>query len=396
LLGSFTASVDTLTRSEPLFHARNVERIDLYPHLALPVSLGGWTIRPQIAGRETFYSRSELLPGTFNGSVSPTLEPDSLNRTDFEAGIEVRPPAVEREFTAPWLEKLVGGEVRHTIEPELEYRYVTGINNFNSVLRIDQTDVASNTNELEYGLTQHLFARNSRTHPCGDNEAQTADGACGGGPLDWLTWKISQKFFFNNNFGGAVIDGQRNVLTTSLDLTGAAFLAGPRSASPIISRLRVDPTATTDVQWDLDYDPKAGRINSSDIFATFQRGDFRLSAGQFKLNSLDVATTTEPVTSQQNIAAAITNYNQARLALSYGNSAHAGFGIGISGGYDFVQNELQFGTAQATYNWDCCGVSVGYRRYTLGSVRNEGQVIYSVTLAGVATAGNLRRQEKIF
>jgi LPS-assembly protein len=396
LLGGFTASVDTLTRSEPLFHARNVQRIDLHPRLAFPISLGGWTIRPQIGARETFYTRSESLPSVFNGGVSPTLQPGSLNREDFEAGVDIRPPAVERDFTAPWLERLAGGEVRHTIEPELQYRYVNGIDNFNSILRIDEVDIASNTNELEYGLTQRLFARNSRTHPCRDNEPQTSDGRCGGGPIDWLTWKVSQKFFFNPNFGNAVLDGQRNVLATSLDLTGAAFLDGPRSISPVISRLRVDPAANTDVQWDLDYDPKGGRINSSDIFATYQYGQVKITAGQFKLNAFDASTTTGPVTSPQNIAAAITSYNQARLAVSYGNSAHAGFGIGISGGYDFVQDDLQFGTAQATYNWDCCGISLGYRRYSLGTIRNEGQLVYSITLAGVATAGNLRREEKVF
>jgi len=398
LLGGFNVSIDTLTRSEPLFHARNVERIDLYPHLALPMSLGGWTIRSEIAGRETFYTRSEILPSASptSGGISPTEEPANLNREDFEASVEVRPPAVERDFSAPWLEKLLGSNVRHTIEPDLHYRYVTGINNFNSVLRIDQVDVVSNTNELEYGLTQHLFVRNSRTHPCRDDEAQTATGICGGGPVDWLSWRIAQRFFYNSNFGGAVIAGERNVLATTLDLTGAAFLYGPRSISPVISRLRVKPTASSDIEWDLDYDPKAGRINSSDVFATYQRGDIRVSAGQFKLNALDVNSNPGPVTSPANVTAAVTNYNQARLAVSYGNSAHAGFGVGISGGYDFVQDQLQFGTAQATYNWDCCGVSIGYRRYSLGTVRNEGQVIYSVTLAGVATAGNLRRAEKIF
>jgi LPS-assembly protein len=398
LLGGFNVSVDTLTRSEPLFHARNVERLDLHPHLALPISLGGWTIRPEIGARETFYSRSEILPSASptSGNISPTEESATLNREDFEASVEVRPPVVERDFSAPWLEKLLGSDVRHTIEPDLEYRYVTGINNFNSVLRIDQIDVVSNTNELEYGLTQHLFVRNGRTHRCRDDEAQTATGICGGGPIDWLSWRIAQKFFYNSNFGGAVIEGQRNVLATTLDLTGAAFLYGPRSISPVISRLRVRPTGSAEVEWDLDYDPKAGRINSSDVFATYQRGDIRVSAGQFKLNALDVNSTPGPVTSPANVTAAITNYNQARLAVSYGNSAHAGFGVGISGGYDFVQEQLQFGTAQATYNWDCCGISVGYRRYSLGTVRNEGQVIYSVTLAGVATAGNLRRAEKIF
>ena len=72
LLWGFQSSMDVLTRSEPAtdlvtgspasFHARNVFRLDLYPHLALPFSLGGWTFRPEVGARETFYSESEKLP----------------------------------------------------------------------------------------------------------------------------------------------------------------------------------------------------------------------------------------------------------------------------------------------------------------------------------------------
>ena len=49
--------------------------------------------------------------------------------------------------------------MKHTIEPEVTYRYVAGIDNFLNVLRFDDVDVASDTNELEYGVTQRLFLR---------------------------------------------------------------------------------------------------------------------------------------------------------------------------------------------------------------------------------------------
>ncbi|AXC11305.1 Outer membrane protein Imp, required for envelope biogenesis / Organic solvent tolerance protein precursor [Acidisarcina polymorpha] len=391
LLGSFAVSLDTLTRSEPLFHARNLERIDLHPRLALPLGFGGWNIRTEIGGRETFYSKSELLPSTLNGEVSPTLQPGSLNRADFETDVDLRPPVVQRDFSAPWMEKLFGGDVRHTIEPDLHYRYVTGVGNFNSVLRVDNVDIVSNTNEIEYGLTQRFFVRNTATHPCRDDEPQTPSGMCGGGAIDRVSWQLAQKYFFDSDFGGAVTEGARNVLATTLDFSGAAFLEGPRSSSPVISRLRLATTSSSDVQWDLDYDPKVGRINSSNIFADLHYGDLHVAAGQFKLVSLDA-----PVTSPQTVTAAVTRYNQARLSLSYGNSKHAGFGAGVNGGYDFIHEQVQFGTIQASYNWDCCGISVGYRRYSLGPARDESQMVYSITLAGVATAGNFRQSEKVF
>jgi LPS-assembly protein len=391
LLWGFSAATDVLTRSEPMFHARNVFRLDLHPRLALPFSFDGWTVRPEIAARETFYTKSELLPSIFNGEISPTLEPASLNRTEFEAGVDVRPPVLQRDFTSPWLEKLLGGDVRHTIEPDIHYRFVTGVHNFNSVLRVDEVDVVSNTDELEYGLTQRLFVRNTAGHPCNDDEAQTPSGLCGGGTVDWLSWNVAQKYFFNQNFGGAVIPGLRNVLAATLDFTGTAFLNGPRPYSPVISRLRLRTSSATDVEWDVDYDTKSGRLNSTNMLATYRHDQYNFSIGEFKLNTLQT-----PVTSAQNVTSAVTRFNQLRLLATYGNPGARGFSIGSNAGYDIVQDAIQFGGIETTYNWNCCGISAEYRRYALGQVRNENQYLFSFTLAGIGTAGNLRRAVRIF
>ena len=102
------------------------------------------------------------------------------------------------------------------------------------------------------------------------------------------------------------------------------------------------------------------------------------------------------MTSAQNVSTAITNYNQLRLLFTYGNPLRTGFSIGTNAGYDFVQGALQFGGIESSYNWDCCGLSAEYRRYALGSVRNENQYLFSFTLAGVGTAGNLKRAVRIF
>ena len=64
--------------------------------------------------------------------------------------VDIRPPVLERTFNVPksgsWL---FGDQVRHTIEPEINYRNVHGIDNFLSVLRFDDVDLASNTDELQ-------------------------------------------------------------------------------------------------------------------------------------------------------------------------------------------------------------------------------------------------------
>ena len=52
------------------------------------------------------------------------------------------------------------------------------------------------------------------------------DKVCGGETVDWLTWRVGQKYFFDPDFGHAVTPGTRNVLDTTLDLSGVAFLRG--------------------------------------------------------------------------------------------------------------------------------------------------------------------------
>jgi LPS-assembly protein len=65
-------------------------------------------------------------------------------------------------------------------------------------------------------------------------------------------------------------------------------------------------------------------------------------------------------------------------------------------GFDADHGSLQYATAQTSYNWDCCGLSLEYRRFALGSVRNENQYRFSFTLSNVGAFGNLRRQERLY
>ena len=98
-------------------------RLDFYPHLSLPLAAGGWSIVPEVALRDTFYTISQIPDLTGARSGTPTISHDSLNRTDVEASVDIRPPALERDFALPGWNR----ELRHVIEPELTYRYVGGI-----------------------------------------------------------------------------------------------------------------------------------------------------------------------------------------------------------------------------------------------------------------------------
>jgi len=89
-------------------------------------------------------------------------------------------------------------------------------------------------------------------------------------------------------------------------------------------------------------------------------------------------------------------FNQFRLLLGYGHSGKQGFSAATNVGFDAKLGFLQYAAVQTTYNWDCCGVSLEFRRFALGSVRNENQYRFTFALANLGSLGNLRRTERLF
>jgi LPS-assembly protein len=376
------SSLDYLSRAEPHFHARNVGRFDFYPHLSLPISEGGWSVTPEFAMRDTFYSASQVPDLTGARGGTPTLSRDSLNRADVEARVDIRPPAIERDFS-------VGGgrwDLRHVIEPELIYRFVTGIGaREQKVLLVDTNDIATDTNEASLSLTQRFYVRPTTARHCEPEETDSA-GECPAKPREWASWQIAEKFYIDPNFGGAIIRDRRNVFASTLDLTGIAFLTGPRNFAPLISRVRFQAIDNLRIEWDMDWDPKTGRLDSDNIFAGYSWGNTTIGIGHAMLNAVD----------ENNGVASTIQSQQIQPFVSIGKQSRVGFNLAANAGYDFVQNSLQYGGVEAAYNWNCCGLTFGYRRFELGSIRDETQYLYSFTLANFGSVGDIRRSNSVF
>jgi LPS-assembly protein len=376
------SSLSYLNRSEPRFHARNVGRIDFYPHLSLPFAAGGWSVVPEAALRDTFYSISQIPDLTGARSGTPTISHDSLNRSDVEASVDIRPPAIERDFALTGWNR----ELRHVIEPELTYRFVGGIGaQARNVLLVDTTDIAANTNEVGFSLTQRFYLRPIGQQHCAPEDVQPS-GDCPSKPREWASWQIAQKFFIDPNFGGALIPNRRNVFDSTLDLTGIAFLTSSRNFAPLTSRLRFEAIDNLRIEWDLDFDPKNGRLDSDNLFAGYSWGRTTVGVGHALLNAVD----------ENGSAASTIQSQQLQPFLSIGKPSGAGFNLAANAGYDFVLGQLQYGGAQATYNWNCCGLTFGYRRFQLGSVRDETEYLYSFTLANFGSVGDIRRSNSVF
>jgi LPS-assembly protein len=375
------SSISYLGRSEYGFHVRNMGRFDLYPHLSLPLVGGGWSVVPEVALRETFYTGSQDPDLTGTNGGTPTVSHDALSRSDFEASVDLRPPALERDFT------FGDRELRHVIEPELLYRFVGGIGvKARNVPLIDPADIATNTNEVGFSLTQRFYARAKNAQPCTTADSDTVS-ICPTQPREWASWQIAQKYFLNPTFGGAIIPDRRNVFDTTLDLTGIAFLTDARNLSPLVSRMRFEAINNLRIEWDMDYDPKAGRLDADNVLAGYSFGKTTVGLGHSLLNAVD----------EKGSAASILQSQQLQPFVEIGKPNAVGFNLAANGGYDFVNRAVQYAGVQAVYNWNCCGLSLGYRRFSLGAVRDETQYLYSFTLANFGSAGEgLSRSKTVF
>ncbi len=385
------SSLGYLNRSEPSFHSRNVVRLDVYPHLSMPFTAGGWSFDPEVALRDTAYtiSQTPTLTGSF---TVPTIDHSALNRADLEASVDIRPPALERDFELPMWHR----ELRHVIEPELTYRYVGGIGaQTRNVLLFDTTDIATDVNEAGFSLTQRFYLRPTDSRPCKTDDDDDGTGqACPNAPREWAAWQIAQEYFIDPNFGGAVIPGRRNVFDATLDLMAPTFLTSPRNIAPVVSRMRFEAIDNLRVEWDLDYDSIAGCIAANNLFAGYSFGRTTLGIGHALLNAPD-----EQTSSVSSVATVIKS-QQLQPFFEFGKQSGNGFNLAVNGGYDFVQHEVQYAGVQAVYNWNCCGLTAGYRRYELGTVgstsRDETQWLYSFTLANFGAVGDIRRANSVF
>jgi LPS-assembly protein len=412
---SFDASFGGLSRSEPRsasgalgLHTGELARFDVNPEISLPLLFHGWSLRPALTLHDTYYSE-RLVPAPQSSVVGS----DSINRPALETAVELRPPALERVFQREFL----GRKWKHVIEPIATYRFITGVNNYSQILHFDERDILSDTHEVEYGFVTRLYAK--RTTSSSDDCAPvmsllTVGGAAPEQGMPWqhinnlqtapcqprpavrevATWEIAQKYYLDPNFGGALVTGQRNVFTSTVDLTGIAFVTQPRHLSPIVSRLKVETSDRTDTEWDLDYDFQLNRVNASTLLANYHFGAFTVGGGDAILQ-IPIAGITAGSTSITN-PALTTKFNQFRIALGYGQTNKRGFSAASSFGIDTDTGLLQFATAQTTYNWDCCGTTVEYRRYSIANVRNENLFRFTFTLANIGSFGNLRRQERLY
>jgi len=122
-----------------------VERSEIAPTVTIPFHWGPWLdVTPMFTLRSTHYG-GQLLNGAFSDQ--------GFFRTTEEFSLDIRPPTLERVWSHS------GTKWKHVIEPDITYQLVNGVTNFARFLRFDEDETLTDTNEIEYGITQRLYRR---------------------------------------------------------------------------------------------------------------------------------------------------------------------------------------------------------------------------------------------
>jgi LPS-assembly protein len=354
---SYDTAVDALSRTDvQLSTSPAVQRFDFYPRVTLALKkFGGVSFTPSFGLRETFYS-DRVDP------ESPTgIAPGNLVRSAFDFRGELSGPGLQRIFD------FGGKRYKHVIEPEVTYRYITGIDELNQTIRFDERDIVSDTNEVEYSVVNRFFSKRA-----------TSDG--GTTTSEFLSVRVGQKYFFDPTFGGALIPGRRNVFYPLNTLSAFAYEDSYRRFSPVISRIRFTPAQSYSVDFRMDYDQQVHRFRAASVTGSVYHSNSFVALTYYNTSNL-------PPTQFPS--------EQIRAIVGYGNSFRRGFNAALGINYDFRSNTLQHNISQVAYNWDCCGVALELRKFNFG-LRQETQLRFSFSLKNIGSFGNLRKQERLF
>ncbi len=367
---SFDSALEGVRRSETsadqfkLKTPSVVQRLDFFPRLTFPLkSFAGFTVTPSLGLRSTFYSDS-LDP------VTRQVTGQNLFRNYVDVDVDVRPTALAKVYRhkdgAAWF--------KHIIEPFIEYRRIEGIDEFDRTLRVDERDVIAETNEVGIGISNSILVKRSP----GEGQAPQ--------PHEFLNLTLTQKYFFDPTFGGALRDGERNQFFPINTLGGFSFGALRRDMSPLNLRARVRPTQNIFADVRLNYDTKYHDLRDFIFGAGLTKGIFSISQSWFYTRRIAV--------DQFKFDPSTLPGNQMDISAFIGNPSKGPYG-GFTISYDLRDKLFNGGlrdqklinlTTSTGWAWDCCSLNVQTITFNAG-LRSENRIVFAFTLKGIGSFG---------
>jgi LPS-assembly protein len=395
---SFEASAEGVSRKEtvddliafrrdvggdPIVSPSLVQRLDYHPRLQVPLYFFGVSVTATAGGRVTFYSNS-IDP------VNRSILSRNITRGYGEFELDVRPPALFKDFHRG------NGSFffRHLIEPYITYRRISGVNNFDRVIRFDYVDAVADTNEIEFGISNRFFTRRSTENVSSAAAKATRTGQrvpTSTQPYEALTITVRGKYFFDRYFGGALVPGRRNQFYPINTLSGFSYGGVPRRFSPLNVEARYRPRADIFVDLRTDLDTRGGGIRALSTTFGINRPLIQAFQSFYYTRAVELVPSLAQFADARGKEPGTLRGSQWSPSLFLGDRERGLFG-GASFFFDFQQRpgtngrSLISSTVTLGYTWDCCAVTAQNYTFNVG-VRQENRLVFSFRLNGIGTFG---------
>jgi len=375
---SFQTSASGVGRTEPGLVLPSLrERLDFHPEVTLRLKeFLGFHLTPS-AGVEA---------SQYGTSLETSRDP--LTRLLGDFSFDLRPPSLEKVLA--W--SLWGRRLKHVIEPDIVYRLVKARNpeDLVNVVRYDDLDILSQTNEVEYSLTNSILAR--KDVPDGTADKPQA--------REVISWRVSEKYYFDPTFGGVLGPNNPIVWEPTLSLTGFHFIPG-RRLSPVVSDLKMAPFSFYDTELKLDLSPNGRGILDAGITSHVRHGVYGLAFTDFYINKntyllpLSESTSSSSTTTASSTTPT-TSYHFLNLLATFGDFNRKGVSGAFGVNYNLVQKIAAGAVGQVSYNFGCFGLNIEFQRFSLGTIRQENVYRVALSLANVGTFGNFRPRDRLY
>ncbi|MCY7374517.1 MAG: LPS assembly protein LptD, partial [Pyrinomonadaceae bacterium] len=362
-----------------------VQRIDAHPQITVPLHFKYFSLTATGGGRVTFYSDS------FNDMRRVVGQPVTRKYGEFE--LDFRPVALAKNFFRS------NGSLRfrHTIEPYLTYRLIQGVDNFNKIIRFDYEDTATDTNEIEYGVTNRFFTR--RYTEAVTNEAQkrlqenpsAAKNSLSVQPYEIFTLTVRGKYFFDKTFGGALTPGIRNQIAPLTALSFYTFGGVPRRFSPVNIDATYRPQRTVFVNTRMDIDTFNGNLRDISATVGYDTPLVKIFQTFYYTRAITLIPSLQKFSNQFANEPGTRRGSQWSPSVFVGDR-NRGFYGGTSLFFDFEnrrgvsESSLISTLATLGYAFDCCSATIQYSTFNVG-VRRENRFVFSFRLNGIGTFG---------
>ncbi|HWX43292.1 MAG TPA: LPS assembly protein LptD [Blastocatellia bacterium] len=311
-------------------------------------------------------------------SDSETMGPEAEGKPKTESGEEAQKPEAGAPGQSPKTDTESGTRPRRVLRDTLETGEQAELRKPNAAEKQKPQDQTAT--DAQGGTTGQKLA---------DGQSATQVVPPTLEAYEFLTIKVAQKYFFDRNFGGALVDGQRNVFYPIDTLSGFTYGGHARSFSPLNLSVHYRPLSTVyaDLRMDIGSDGVGGVVRNVMVSGGVRRYKFTIDTSWYLSRRIELQPNSfEPGTFSG---------NQVFSGVRIGDEYHGVYG-GARIGYDFTDRFIT--ATQVTkrgltntrnyigFAWDCCGLQFNYNTFKAG-LRNESAFTFTFTLAGLGSFG---------